>query len=194
MVVLVRHGRTAWNLERRFLGATDLPLDEVGRAEAVALGRAAGGRFDAVYASPLVRALDTARALAPPEPAVVDGLRELGHGALEGLEGTEAIALHPAFFRAFVDDPTHVRLPGGGETFAEVRDRALSALAGILASHRPGERVAVVTHQVVIATVTSAILGVPLAGWRSQTIPNGAAVALGWDGRWSIAVPRWQAG
>lgn len=60
-LLLARHGRTAWNLEERRLGRADVPLDDIGRAQAAVLEAAcAGMHLDAVYASPLSRARDTA--------------------------------------------------------------------------------------------------------------------------------------
>lgn len=188
-LVLVRHGRTAWNVERRFLGRTDLPLDEVGLGEVAQLGAVARGTFDRIYSSPLLRALQTARALAPPEPAVVADLQEIGHGELEGLTGDEALARHAAFFAAFAEDPTEVRVPGG-ESFGEVRDRAWAALHGIARAHRPGERVAVVTHQVVASTVSCTADGAPLRDWRRYALPNAGSAVLAWDGEQFTRVDR----
>lgn len=183
-LLLVRHGRTAWNHERRFLGATDLPLDEVGTAEAAALGARLGGTFTAVYSSPLSRALQTASAIAPPTPVIVDALRELCQGELEGLDGPTALERHPEFFVQFQADPTHCRPPGNnGETLAETRDRALTALVEIASRHAAGTTVAVVTHQMVIASVRCALRGEPLSAWRTYGVPNTGTAALYWDGR-----------
>jgi 2,3-bisphosphoglycerate-dependent phosphoglycerate mutase len=176
-LVLIRHGRTAWNAERRFLGATDLPLDEVGQREAAGLGARWAGAFAAVYSSPLLRARQTAAVLAPPEARIVHDLRELAHGDLEGLDGATAIARHPEFFAAFRADPTDVRPPGADETFGALQRRALAAVRGIALAH-PGERVAVVAHQMVIASVLCAVRGAPLSAWRDHGVPNVGAVEI----------------
>jgi broad specificity phosphatase PhoE len=182
-LVLVRHGRTLWNYERRFLGATDLPLDPVGLAEADALAGRLGGTFGAIYSSPLSRARQTAERLAPPPILVLDALREHAQGALEGLDGAAALAAYPAFFSAFQEDPTDVRTPGeGGETLGEVRDRALAAVRQIAARHSAGQQVAVVSHQMVIATVRCSLAGEALASWRRYGLPNAGTAALLWDG------------
>jgi broad specificity phosphatase PhoE len=193
VMVLVRHGRTAWNAERRFLGRTDLPLDGVGTLEAERLAAVARGQFDHVYVSPLRRARETALALAPPDGEAVDALQEMGHGEIEGLTGEEALARHAAFFDAFDEDPTDVRIPGG-ETFREVRDRAWAALQLLAAAHRPGERVAVVSHQVVISTVLCTLSGSSLRDWRRFGLPNTGAAVLGWrNGRATVQTVRWVA-
>jgi broad specificity phosphatase PhoE len=179
-LVLFRHGRTAWNAERRFLGATDLALDEAGVAE---VGRLSHLRsvFDAIYSSPLARARQTAEALAPPPILLVDALRELHQGALEGMTGPEAMAQFPEFFAGFAGDPTDLRVPEG-ESLGEVRDRALGAVRRIAAERSPGDRVAVVTHQMVIASLVCTLSGEALTAWRRFGVPNTGTVVLAWDG------------
>jgi broad specificity phosphatase PhoE len=180
-LVLVRHGRTAWNAERRFLGCTDLPLDDVGLAEAATLPARPGLLpLSAVYASPLRRALDTARVL-DPAPRILPDLREMHQGELEGLLGPEAVERFTPFFERWVEDPSGVA-PPGGETLDEVRSRAWSALCEIAAAHRAGERVAIVTHQMVIAAVCTAAADAPLRAWRDYGVPNVGTRTLVGDG------------
>lgn len=179
-VVLFRHGRTAWNAERRFLGSTDLPLDDEGLAEVGRLSRLRSA-FGAIYSSPLARARQTAEALAPPPIQLVDALRELHQGALEGLTGAEAMARFPEFLAEFAGDPTDVRVPDG-ETMGEARDRALLAVRQIAARHAPGDRVAIVSHQMVIASLVCTLSGEGLATWRKYGVPNTGTAVLRWDG------------
>lgn len=180
-LVLIRHGRTAWNVERRFLGSTDLPLDAEGTSEATRLASGLQDRFVAIYSSPLARARQTAEALAPPPIRLVDALRELHHGDLEGMTGDEALTQHPAFFASFATDPTDVPVPGG-ESLGQVRDRAMAAVRRIAADHAPGDRVALVTHQMVIASLICTLSGEPLSSWRRFGVPNTGTAVLGWDG------------
>ncbi len=191
-LVLVRHGRTAWNAERRFLGKSDIPLDEVGEADAVALGRVLGGRFAHVYASPLSRAWRTALALGDaPEP--VAALAELDQGELEGLDLPGALARHPEFFQAWTQDPTTAPAPGG-ESLGALHARAVAAVDAIAQRHGAGEVVGVVTHQMVIASLTCEALGEPLSRWRAHGVPNCAITALRRtaDG-WHVLVEGWRA-
>lgn len=176
VVALVRHGRTAWNRERRFLGQSDVPLDEHGLSQARSLASALPRRFDHVYASPLRRALQTAEHLHP-DPVRVPDLAELDQGHLEGLAGPEALARFPAFIDRWRQSVAGVRVPGG-ETLEECRDRAALALGHLAREHRAGDLVGVVTHQLVIATLVCAVLGLTLDRWREHGVTNGSITVL----------------
>ena len=180
VIALVRHGQTAWNAERRFLGCTDVPLDAVGEQQASALGRWLPRRFDRVYSSPLQRALATARAL-DPAPIPVPELAELAQGQLEGLCRDEAIARFPEFFQAWVEDSVHVEVPGG-ESLAACQRRAIGALDRLRDGHAGGELVGVVTHQMVIASLSCMVTGEPLDRWRDHGVPNASMTVVAWDG------------
>ncbi|MEZ4316629.1 MAG: histidine phosphatase family protein [Myxococcota bacterium] len=181
VLVLVRHGRTAWNAEGRFLGHTDLPLDDEGLAAATLLGARLRGQFDAIYSSPLRRAVQTAESLGPVD-GLIPGISELRQGVLEGLKMEEGLARHAAYFEQWARDPGSARVPGGGESLGDVLERALPALEGLVRSH-PTSTIAVVTHQMVIAAVCCAASGSPLSDYRRWTVPNLAQTVLTWDGR-----------
>lgn len=104
-IVLVRHGETDWNRERRLQGQLDVPLNAQGREQAAQLGRAlAREPFDAIYASDLSRARETAQALAGEVGKAVrddTGLRERCYGGFEGLTYAEVAERHPAEFEAW---------------------------------------------------------------------------------------------
>ncbi len=175
-VVLVRHGRTAHNHEGRFLGRTDAPLDEEGlsQVQRLAVWR---GRFERVVSSPLIRARSTAAMLAD-ELVVVDALAELDQGELEGQLVPDAVARYPDFFAAWARDPGSVRVPGGGR-LDELRDGALAALHEVVL---PGRAVAVVSHQLVLASVMATIDDAPLGRWGDYALPNAGAALLASDG------------
>ena len=139
-IVLVRHGETDWNFERRVQGHTDRPLNETGRAQARALAaELADEEFDAVYSSDLARAYETARILAEArdlDVTVVPDLRERDFGTWEGLTDTEIEQRFPDARRGHWGD---------AETPEEMRERILGALARIADAH-PGGRVLVVGH------------------------------------------------
>lgn len=139
-ILLARHGETDWNLNRRVQGHSDTPLNDTGRAQAQALGEElAGERIDAVYSSDLVRAHETARAVAEPRGLGVTAIRDLRErhfGTWEGLTDDEIFARF---------DPTPETSWGDGETREEMAGRVLDALRRIAATH-PGSRVLVVSH------------------------------------------------
>jgi broad specificity phosphatase PhoE len=139
-ILLVRHGETDWNLERRVQGHSDRPLNETGRAQARALAeQLAGEPVEAVYSSDLVRALDTARPLAEALGLPVHtlpGLREKHFGTWEGLTDTEIRERFP-----HADGGPW----GDAETTEDVAARVLAALHDVATRHR-GAQVVVVTH------------------------------------------------
>ena len=146
---LTRHGRTAWNHVGRFQGHTDIPLDEVGRAQSVELARKLRGTVDAVLASDLQRASETARivaeVLAIPMLGLDADLRERGYGIFEGLTREECIQRHPAVWAARGDNRNFE--PPGSEPCAEVNARMLRGLTrAVDAFGGRHERLLVVGH------------------------------------------------
>jgi broad specificity phosphatase PhoE len=132
-LLLVRHGETDWNAERRWQGHADVPLNDRGREQAHALAEElASERIDAIYTSDLSRARETAgivgERLAVPVLVEPD-LREIDVGPLEGLTADEAKA-----FEGWHGEPV--------EAHAE---RVIRALARIAGAH-PAGRVVAVTH------------------------------------------------
>jgi probable phosphoglycerate mutase len=158
---LLRHGRTEHTPERRFSGSSDLPLSELGRADAAAAARHLAGRgVDVIVASPLQRARQTAEAAAEVlgVPVEVDrDLRELDFGAWEGMTGEEARASSPLAFRRW-SGAIDVR-PPGGESVADVSARVSRARARILERHA-GKTVLLVSHVTPIKLLLAAGLGV----------------------------------
>lgn len=163
-LILIRHGESLANAERRFTHGPHEPLSRQGREEAVARGRRVAERFDpvALYASPFVRALETARLIGASlglDPIVVDALREQDFGRLRG-QGYESVREDPVWHT----DRWRFR-PPEGETLEEVFHRVGPALDAIAAKHL-GEQVVVVSHGGVMAalhawTTVRRIEGVP---------------------------------
>ncbi len=164
-VLLIRHGQTLWNKQRRFLGRTDIPLDAEGAQQASRAAHAlASIPFAGLYSSPLARAWGTAEAMAsnrdtPIQP--VPDLTELNQGELEGEHGSVLIERYPTFYAEWKNDPTHARVPGG-ETLAECHQRATAALHNIMAAHQPGPPVAIVSHRMTIGCLICEALDLPL--------------------------------
>ena len=145
-LLLVRHGETDWNAEGRLQGHTDRPLNDYGRRQAKELAeRLAAEGADAIYASDLVRAKETAEIVGERLglTVVVDpDLREKDWGTWEGLTGDERV---------------HVELVG--ESTQEHRERVLRAVERIAERH-PGQRVVVVTHGGSLRRIQAALNGV----------------------------------
>ena len=158
---LLRHGRTEHTPERRFSGSSDLPLSELGRADAAAAARHLAGRgIDVIVCSPLQRTRQTAEAAAEVlgVPVEVDtDLRELDFGAWEGLTGAEVAKKSPLAFRRW-SGALDVR-PPSGESIADVSTRVARARGRILERHA-GKTVLVVSHVTPIKLLLAAGLGV----------------------------------
>lgn len=169
-IFLIRHGQTAWNLERRFLGKSDIPLDETGQTQACDLAERLNPLpLKHFYSSPLSRASQTAQAVIQRFPnrnvKMVQDLAELDQGELEGQKGHVLPDLYPDFFAAWQNDPAHARVPGG-ETLQECQNRAWEALHQII-SHAAGEgTIAIFTHKMVICSILCRLLDLPLRQFR----------------------------
>ena len=181
-VVLVRHGATEESARGRCYGRLDVLLSPRGLRQAEALARAlADHPLAAVYASPLARALDTARPVAAAqglEPAVLEALAELDFGEVEGLRYDEIEAARPELFRAWMDEPARVRFPGG-EGLADLRARVLPAVEQIRARHER-ETVAVVAHGGVVRVVLAEALGLDDGALFRLDLSEGGVSVVDW--------------
>lgn len=178
-LLLVRHGRTQANIEKRFVGKMDIPLDEHGRGEArLWASRMAHENFAAIYSSPLSRAMQTAQHLG--EPKLLASLQELDQGVFEGKKLEELDPALLPFFETWRADPTDAVIPGG-ESLGQCRDRALAGLQECLRQHQPGPPVVVVTHQMVMASVVLTAVGLPLRFLPLVKHGNTAMALFSWS-------------
>jgi len=178
-LLLVRHGRTRGNVERRFVGKLDLPLDAHGRNEATLWAeRMRREEVGALYSSTLVRAQETARELGT--PTLLSSLQELDQGVLEGKRFEELDDALLPFFAAWKEDPTDLKVPNG-ESLGECRDRAKAGLEKMLREHRPGPPIVVVTHQMVMASMVLTAVDLPLRFIHLVKHGNTAMDLLGWS-------------
>lgn len=175
-VYLLRHGQTAWNSEGRAQGQMESELSPLGRAQAARLARALAAQpLRAVYSSPLLRALDTAQAVAAPHglSVVTDrDLREIGLGAWEGLTTAEINERFGDMIARRRRDPLGV-VPPGGESLPQVQARVMGALQAILGGHT-GAVIAIVAHGAVNRIVLLTVLGAPLTSYWRLRQDNGA--------------------
>ena len=178
-ILLARHGETPWNAEGRYQGQEDIPLSEVGIAQATALGeRLREVHLHRAVASPLSRATRTAQlALGEARAAQLmfdDGLKEIGHGEWEGLLASEIGQRDPERLQAWRDAPDTVQMPGqGGESLQQVLDRAWPAFARAAAGLGPDDTLLVVAHDAVNRVILCRILGLPISRlWTFRQAPT----------------------
>ena len=160
-LVVVRHGRTRWNLEERFRGRSELALDEVGMKQAETAGKSLA-RYQprAIYASPLERAARTAEIIGQGlglEAVALPQLIDMDFGDWTGLTLEEGARKDGQLYKLWQKAPHRARFPGG-EGLAEVRERVEAAVAMVREKH-PEETVVLVSHKVVCKVLVLALLG-----------------------------------
>ena len=168
MLVFIRHGQTDWNVEERYQGRLDIPLNDVGRRQAEALKcHLAGVRFDTAYSSPLRRALETAHIITNDLPIIVDErLAEIDHGLWQGRTKAEIASRWPEQWEQWSREPLGFTAPRG-ESAARVRERVEEFLSTI-----EGKNILCVSHGVVIQTLLSILLSsLPMKFTLSDPLP-----------------------
>jgi broad specificity phosphatase PhoE len=173
---LIRHGRTAGNHARLLLGRTDQPLDAVGasQAELVADYISAAVAADALVASPLSRARETAAAISRHTgltPVFLPGLAEMDFGELEGFPYPDFHERYPALAARFEDLEDHEAGWPGGETRRQFHGRVAETFDSILRQYRE-HSVIVVAHGGVISSFLARIHGLSPYDWRNFQIQN----------------------
>ncbi|MET8334293.1 histidine phosphatase family protein [Streptosporangium canum] len=162
-VVCLRHGQTLWNVEHRFQGHSDIPLDETGVAQAVrAASLLASLRPDMIVSSDLQRALTTASALGRVtglDVAVDKDLRERGGGEWEGLTRDEIFAGWPREYAAWTAP--------GGEEVADVAERVSASIRRWAAELDPDGLLVIASHGAALRLGVSRLLGLPPELWSA---------------------------
>jgi probable phosphoglycerate mutase len=184
---IVRHGETAWNAEGRVQGQLDIPLNEVGLAQARAVAAVLGNEsFSALYSSDLVRVRQTAQPSAERLglPVLLDpDLRERNYGVFQSMTYAEAKERLPRDYARFrAKDPDFAFT--SGESLARFNERALACVDSLIKKHA-GEKLLVFTHGGVLEMVYRHATGRGLSSARDFEIPNAAinrieAAAQGW--------------
>lgn len=159
-LILARHGETEWNVEEVFRGQIDLELNQTGAKQAELLAESLSGvKIEAIYSSPLKRALKTAEAIARRHKFKVQtspGLTDCDFGDWQGLSLREVKDRYRKLYQQWVESPQLVQIPGG-ESLDEVRERALGVVNGVTAKHTGA--VVLVSHRVVNKVLICALLG-----------------------------------
>jgi probable phosphoglycerate mutase len=190
-LILIRHGQTLWNEQRRMQGQSDSPLTETGVRQSRLLGhRLAHMQFTALYSSDTGRAHHTARNVAEitGHPVIVDSrLRERHFGVFEGLNGEEIQARYPEAYARFKNRDVAYVIPGGESTLA-FRERALHCLNEIAARHA-GESIVVITHGLVLDVIYRTAVGIPFEQRRTYDLVNAGINRFRYDaGAWHLEV------
>jgi broad specificity phosphatase PhoE len=185
ILTLVRHGQTDWNLQHRYQGQKDIPLNDEGMRQAKALAvQLAGESFDAIYSSDLRRALQTAQEVHKGRniDLIKDvRLREICFGEWEGELFQEMFSRYPDRFELSRADPSTIMAPGG-ESVAQVAERT-SALADEINRLYPSGKVLVVTHGMALATLVCRSSGSSLTTAHNMVPENADPVQIEWRSR-----------
>jgi broad specificity phosphatase PhoE len=187
---LVRHGTTTLNVQNRYRGRRDVPLDAQGYQDAVDAARQlSSAGLTAVYSGPLRRTMATAQIIADearvPDLRVLHGLNNVDYGAWEGLTAEEASMYSPEAFEQYRAAPDRAVCPSG-ERLTDAQNRIVEAIALIGARH-PGEAVAAVTHAVMIRLLVVNLTKVKGERWRIPVGRGSLTTVSIEDGRVSLA-------
>lgn len=176
---IIRHGETDWNVAKRIQGQTDIPLNETGRAQALAMAFNAGHHhFQAIYSSDLQRAQESARAVAERiglEVRTLPELRERHYGIFQGISAEEGARIHPSAHAHYLARDLHYDFETG-ESLHNFALRVNRAIDWII-RHHSGDTVAVICHAGVLDILYRQTTGRTLEAARDFVIPN---CALNW--------------
>ncbi|MFC2005054.1 histidine phosphatase family protein [Chloroflexota bacterium] len=159
-IILARHGETEWNVDEVFRGRIDVELNETGTKQAKLLSEYLRGiKIEAIYSSPLKRALRTSEAVAGRhelEVEIAPGLIDFDFGKWQGLSRREVKEKYQELYIKWINEPDKVGMPGG-ETLNDVRLRAMGVIEEVIVKHLG--TVVLVSHRVVNKVLICALLG-----------------------------------
>jgi len=187
-LILARHGETVWNVEKIYRGRTDVNLDEVGIKQAELLGKyLSNWELEAIYSSPLRRALDTADIIAHYQKIgvhIVDGLIDFDYGEWQSLPEQEVKRLYPALLNEWHYNPHKVVMPGG-ESLEDVSKRAIEVVNDVLSKYQGS--VVLVSHRVVNKVLICSLLGLDNSHfWNINQDVGGITIFNYVDGRFVL--------
>ncbi len=183
--ILLRHGQTDWNVERRYQGQADIQLNAVGVEQAHKAAEALRDeKIDVAYSSDLSRALDTAHAVlkyhADTELIVDPLLRERAFGELEGTFYQRDL-LNPTVRKQIDQDPYGYRFENGGESLRDVYARAENVYRKI-SDESPDKTVLVVSHGTFLSLFMVIMKGLPISARKNFVVENAAPIFVGSNG------------
>ena len=190
-IVLVRHGATDWNLQGRCQGASDRDLSDVGVRQAEQTADLLSNEsIQAVYSSDLRRARQTAERISQRHNLTVmieENVRELDHGALEGLTFNEIKQNYSEFLARWRTEPAEIQVPGG-ERLIDVAERAWQGVNRIVERHPAARSVVIVSHNFPILGIVCRVSGTHLNNYRCFHLDPCSVTRLHRDGAngWSL--------
>ena len=159
-IILARHGETKWNMEEIFRGRIDIELNETGIKQAELLAEYLSDvEIQAIYSSPLKRALKTAGIIASRHKLDIEithGLIDLDFGKWQGLTTKEVKERYNQLYTEWIDSPHRVKIPAG-ESLNDIRERAIKVVDEAIAKYQG--TIVLVSHRVVNKVLICALLG-----------------------------------
>ena len=158
--ILARHGETAWNAAEVFRGRNDIELNDTGIKQVELLAEYLSNmKIDAIYSSPMKRALQTAEAIAGCSKlgvSIAPGLIDFNYGEWQGLPKQQVEGKYKELYAEWVSHPERVKIPGG-ESLDDVGERAIAVVDEVAGKHEG--TVILVSHRVVNKVIICALLG-----------------------------------
>jgi len=159
-IILARHGETKWNVQEIFRGRIDIALNETGIKQAELLAEYLRHlKIEAIYSSPLKRALKTAEVIASHHKLAVEitpGLIDFNYGKWQGLPHQEVKDKYNELYAEWISHPDQVKIPAG-ESLNDVRKRAIGVVDEVTAKHEG--TIVLLSHRVVNKVLICALLG-----------------------------------
>ena len=187
-IILIRHGETEWNSQKRMQGHSNSDLSEVGRGQIQELGELMKNvSFDHIYSSDSLRTRQTAEAITQYSGHTLQfdqRIREKNLGVFEGLTSTEAKERHPEIYRLFKTAGANYVIDEG-ESTQQLLERALEFIEEIRLRH-PQERVVMVTHGGVVRVLMKYALGLSIDSPTRFIIKNTGIFGLIWNENWLV--------
>jgi broad specificity phosphatase PhoE len=188
-ILLVRHGETKWNRELVFRGIRDIPLSERGLRQAELLARRLKGeKIDAIFSSPLSRAMQTAQPAAQALALTVhpeEAINDLNFGLWAGLSVDQVKEKYPDQFEKWRVNPLEMDFPEG-DSIIQARQRSFDWLKA--ASSADYARIALVTHKVILKLLVLSVLNAPeRAYWQLQFSTCSVSMLTTKEGRFDIS-------
>ena len=185
MIYIIRHGQTELNNKKALQGRSDHPLNDTGIAQAQeAAAMLQNVKFDVVYSSPLIRAVQTAKILAPElEPIIDDRLIEMDYGPYEGMELQNLAPEVITFFSDFIHNPA----PDGMEQLSSVVERA----GLFIQEHgRTDGNILISTHAIAMKGILEYLTPESRGGYWNKYVGNCEVYITEYlpDGTWTVPI------